>query len=92
MAARESMSTRMPLTFKVEGVMVLRNGETRKFTVYLRGLSEKEVLERLYSTLGGRHKLTRRHIKVTSIKVVEAEEIEDSYIRELAKAEVLTVR
>lgn len=72
--------------------MTLRNGETRKFTLYIRGLSEQEVLDRLYSILGGRHKVTRKHVKVNSIKVVSVEEIEDSYVRELAEAEVLIVR
>ncbi|MEM0093926.1 MAG: 50S ribosomal protein L18Ae [Thermofilum sp.] len=86
------MSTRVPATYKVEGLMVLRNGETRKFTLYLRGLSEREVLDRLYSVLGGRHKLTRRHIKVNRVEPVNVEEVEDSYIRELAEAEVLVVR
>lgn len=79
-------------TFKVQGVMQLRNGEQRRFTVYVRGVSEKEALEKVYSNLGSRHKLTRRHIKVLSVTTVSDEEVDDDYIEALAQAERLIVR
>lgn len=78
-----------PSTFKVEGVMTLRNGERRKFTVFVRGLKEEHAIERVYSTLGGRHKLTRRHIKIISVEKVKPDEIDDEYIRELAETQVI---
>uniref|UniRef100_A0A7C1TB54 Large ribosomal subunit protein eL20 n=1 Tax=Thermofilum pendens TaxID=2269 RepID=A0A7C1TB54_THEPE len=79
-------------TFKVQGVMQLRSGEQRRFTVYVRGLSEKEALEKVYSNLGSRHKLTRRHIRVLSVSAVSDEEIDDEYVRALAQTDRLFVR
>jgi len=79
-------------TFRVQGVMRLRNGERRKFTVYVRGLTEKEALEKVYSNLGSRHKLTRRHITVLDISAVSEEEIDDEYVRALAAINRLVVR
>lgn len=86
------MSERVPVTFKVEGVMALRNGELRKFTLYVRGLSESEVLEKVYSILGGRHKVTRKHIKVLSAKPVSGNEIDDNYVKSLSETTILVVK
>jgi len=60
--------------------------------VYVRGLSEKEALEKVYSNLGSRHKLTRRHIRVLSVSAVSDEEIDDEYVRALAQTDRLFVR
>lgn len=71
-------------TFEVTGEMKLRLGERRKFRLYVRGLAEKEALEKVYSILGSRHKVTRNHIKIYSIKEVSQEEISDVYVKSLS--------
>jgi len=85
------MDALVPATFRVEGVMTLRNGEKRKFAVFVRGLREEHAIERVYSVLGGRHKLSRQHIKILSVKRVEPEEVEDEYVRELIDAREIVV-
>ncbi|WP_288005597.1 50S ribosomal protein L18Ae [Thermofilum sp.] len=74
-------------TFEVSGTMRLRLGEQRKFRIYVRGLSEDEAKEKVYSILGSRHKLTRNHIKIASIREVPLEEVQDEYVRDLAQAD-----
>ncbi|AKG39167.1 MAG: 50S ribosomal protein L18Ae [Infirmifilum sp.] len=71
-------------TFEVTGEMKLRLGERRKFRIYLRGLGEKDVLEKLYSLLGSRHKVTRNHVKITGIREVSPDDVEDVYVKALA--------
>lgn len=78
-------------TFEVKGYMVLRYGERRKFTLYLRGLSEREVLESAYSLLGSRHKVTRNHIKVESVSEVPPENVKDNYVKELSRTDKIVV-
>jgi len=74
-------------TFEVRGIMRLRLGEKRKFRLYVRGLSEDEAKEKVYSILGSRHKLMRSHIQISEIKEVSLEEVKDEYIKELAQTD-----
>ncbi len=78
-------------TFEIHGEMKLRLGERRKFRVYVRALKEKDALEKLYSVLGSRHKVTRNHIKVHSIREVNPDETDDSYIKNLASTDKIVV-
>lgn len=76
--------------FRIRGQMMLshdRYPEWRKFTVYVRALKPEHALERVYSELGSRHKLKRRHIKIEEVAEVPLEEVEDVNIIKLAQLE-----
>lgn len=72
--------------FRVRGEMLISHDkfpEWRKFEVYVRALKEEHALERVYSELGSRHKLKRRHIRIKEVKPVPVEEVEDPNIIKL---------
>ncbi len=76
--------------FRVRGRMLLshdRYPERRSFTIYVRALKPEHALERVYSELGSRHKLRRRHIKIEEVKEVPLEEVEDLTIIRLSQLE-----
>jgi large subunit ribosomal protein LX len=73
--------------YLVEGEMLLGHDsrpEWRKFRVYVRALKPRDALERVYSELGSRHKLKRRHIRVASVREVPLEEVDDMRFLKLA--------
>jgi len=59
-------------TFLVEGRMRLGD-EWRKFSIKLRGVKVEDVKEKVYSDLGGRHKLKRGNIKIERVEEVVEE-------------------
>lgn len=66
--------------YRVTGEMMLshdRFPEWRKFTVYVRAVKPEHALEKVYSDLGGRHKLKRYHIRIKEVKEVSIEEVDD---------------
>ncbi|MEB3860149.1 MAG: 50S ribosomal protein L18a [Desulfurococcales archaeon] len=74
--------------FRVRGEMMLshdRFPEWRKFEVYVRALREEHALERVYSELGSRHKLRRKHIRIKEVKPVPLEEVDDPNIIRLSE-------
>lgn len=76
--------------YLVEGEMLLGHDsrpEWRRFRVYVRALKPEHALERVYSELGSRHKLRRRHIRITNVREVPLEEVEDRRIAKLASLE-----
>ncbi len=77
--------------YRVEGVMKLRSGEIRKFRVEVRALSPEHALDKVYSDLGSRHKLTRRHIKIQSIKEISEDEVTSEYVRGLLALDRIVV-
>jgi len=73
--------------YLVEGEMLLGHDsrpEWRKFRVYVRALKPRDALERVYSELGSRHRLKRRHIRVASVREVPLEEVDDMRVLKLA--------
>ncbi len=76
--------------YLVEGEMLLGHDsspEWRKFRIYVRALKPEHALERVYSELGSRHKLRRRHIRIVSVREVPLEEVEDLRVLKLARLE-----
>jgi large subunit ribosomal protein LX len=74
--------------YRVSGEMLLshdRFPEWRKFTVYVRALKPEHALEKVYSDLGSRHKLRRRHIRIHKVEEVPLEEVDDLYIIRLSE-------
>ncbi len=73
--------------FRVTGTMLIshdRFPQRRKFTLYVRALKPEDALEKVYSELGSRHKLRRKHIKVEDVKEVSLEEVDDLHIIRLS--------
>ncbi|MGB9725079.1 MAG: 50S ribosomal protein L18Ae [Fervidicoccaceae archaeon] len=63
----------MPKLFRVSGKMLISHDHfprEQNFNLELTGNSEKEVIEKVYSLLGSRHKLKRYHIKIEKIEEV----------------------
>lgn len=77
--------------YRVEGYMRLRTGEVRKFRIEARGLSPEHVLEKVYSELGSRHKLSRKHVKIERIREISVDEITSDHIRELSTLDKIVV-
>lgn len=76
--------------FRVSGRMLIshdRFPEWRKFSVYVRAVKPEHAIEKVYSDLGSRHKLKRYHIKITEVKAVSLEEVDDLNIIRLAQLE-----
>lgn len=69
--------------YRIKGLMKLRSGENKRFSVELTALQKEHALETLYSLLGSRHKLKRKHIRVESIEEIKPEEVKNDYIRDL---------
>ena len=76
--------------FRVSGRMLIshdRFPEWRKFSVYVRAVKPEHAIEKVYSDLGSRHKLKRYHIKITEVKPVSLEEVDDLNIIRLVQLE-----
>ncbi|MCE4600809.1 MAG: 50S ribosomal protein L18a [Desulfurococcales archaeon] len=66
--------------YLVKGEMLLshdRFPEWRKFEIYVRAVRPEHAIEKIYSDLGGRHKLKRYHIKIKEVKEVALDEVDD---------------
>lgn len=64
--------------YRIEGVMLISHGKYptwQKFVKEVRALNEKQAVEKVYSILGGSHKLKRYHIKIEKISEIPPEEV-----------------
>ncbi len=74
--------------FKVIGKMMISHDkfpEWRKFEIYVRAVKPEHAIEKVYSDLGSRHKLKRYHIKISEVKEVPLEEVDDLNLIRLAQ-------
>ena len=68
--------------FKITGKFRVYNVKRwQNFEMYLREVDEKNALEKLYSLLGGNHKVKRHLIKIEKI-----EEVDERYLQNNPKA------
>ncbi|MEL9908741.1 MAG: 50S ribosomal protein L18Ae [Desulfurococcus sp.] len=77
-------------TYRVTGYMLIshdRYPTWQRFTKDVRGISEKEVLEKVYSILGSNHKVKRYHIRIERIEEIDPSASRDTFIRQVANAE-----
>lgn len=77
-------------TYRVNGVALFSPDRVRfwqKFSLEVRALSREEALEKVYSLMGSKHKLKRKHIKILNIVEISPEEAKKRIVRELAKLE-----
>jgi len=77
--------------FKITGEMWTRGGRQK---VYLEktGVNEKEVLERVLSELGSRHKLKRKLVRIKEIAEINLDEVRKPLIKELLSLNAIVVR
>lgn len=77
-------------TYRVNGVALFSPDRTRlwqKFSLEVRALSREEALEKVYSLMGSKHKLKRKHIKILDVIEISPEEAKKRIVKELAKLE-----
>lgn len=60
-----------------------KNPQWQKFAIYKRGITERDVIERVLSELGSHHKLKRYHIKIENVREVSENDIEDLSVLQL---------
>lgn len=87
---RKDMDEVRVRVFKIEGIMRLKHG-WQKFSIEKRGIRKDEVVERVLSELGSRHKLPRFHIKITAIREIKEDEITDPYVAKIGTMEKVMV-
>jgi large subunit ribosomal protein LX len=87
---RSSIMPNEVKVFRVNGRMLISHDklpEWRKFNLEILGVSEKDIKEKVYSLLGSRHKLRRKHIVIEEIVEVEREKVISKHIRDLISIE-----
>ncbi|MEM3526425.1 MAG: 50S ribosomal protein L18Ae [Candidatus Jordarchaeaceae archaeon] len=72
--------------FRVKGMFI---GKKDKFPFVkdVRALKEEEAKETIYSIIGSKHKVKRKHIRIEEIKVIDPKETKDPIIRYLSGVE-----
>jgi len=76
--------------YKVAGYMLIshdKNPGWQRFEIIRRDTKPENVIERVYSELGSRHKLKRYHIKIEKVEELREEEIEEIHHLQLAHLE-----
>lgn len=69
--------------FRISGKF--RMGEKLQiFTKEFRAVSEKSVIEKLYTDLGSKHKVKRNRISIDEMKEIKPEEAENFYVKEMS--------
>ena len=80
--------------FRIKGRMLISHDkmpEWRKFAVELRAVGVKDALERVYSELGSRHKLRRKHIKIESIEELPPDRAISKHLIEFSRLQGFVV-
>ncbi len=72
--------------FRVKG-MVVGKSEKFPFIREIRALNEEDAKEKVYSEIGSKHKVVRKHIRVEEIKIIDPRESKDPIIRQLSGVE-----
>jgi len=73
-------------TYRVTGRMLISHDHIprwQKFTVEVRALRPEHAAEKVYSTLGSRHKLRRKHIRILSVEEIRPEEAKSRYVQQI---------
>ena len=77
--------------FRVTGEIIKPNLQT-SFHKEVRAVRPEEVVERIYKELGSKHRAKRFQIKISNIKEIDPDEIEDATIRKLTLGEEESVQ
>lgn len=77
-------------TYRVYGKMLISHDKMptwQKFVKEVRGLSESEAIEKIYSLLGSSHKLKRHHIEIERVEEIPAEAARTPTIKQIVSLE-----
>lgn len=55
--------------------------KTQPFSIEMAAESEEAVREKVYCTIGSRHKMERRQIHIESVKELAADEVQDHTVK-----------
>jgi len=55
------------------------------FVKYVTAVRPEDAVEQIYSWFGSKNKIKRYNIKITEVKEVSPQEVEDKYIRDLLR-------
>ena len=72
--------------FNVIGTIVI-NKEKIQFSKVIRAASEEEAKNKVFLHYGSKHKIKRQVIKITNVKDVKKDQIEDPIGEELSQSE-----
>ncbi len=67
--------------YKISGTFKMGSVEQNPFTIELAAKRKDEAVNKLYSILGSKHGVKRREVKITEVKSLKKEEIEDPVVR-----------
>ena len=73
-------------TFRVKGT-VKRGFRQLTFTKEIRGINEKEALEKFYNEVGSRNRIKRSQIKNITVEEIDPNQARSAIIRTLAGVE-----
>jgi len=81
--SKESVKVKL---FRLKGTFI---GKREKFPFILdiRALNEEAAKEIVYSEIGSKHKVMRKHIKFEEIKIIDPKESKDPIVRYLSGLE-----
>ncbi len=66
--------------YRIEGYMLISHDKNPRWQLFRKevlALKPEHALEKVYSELGSRHKLRRKHIRIVSVKEISPEEASD---------------
>ncbi len=66
--------------FKASGSFRMNKKDWQQFNIEVAAEDEEDVVHRVYSILGSRHRLKRRDINIQEVKELEKEDIEDQVV------------
>ncbi|WP_291767091.1 50S ribosomal protein L18Ae [Caldivirga sp. UBA161] len=75
--------------YSVSGWFKDRSNVWRKFRIEVTAINEGDAREKVYTRIGGGHKVPRNLIKVESITEVNPSEVKDRYIKQLLSLDKL---
>ncbi len=68
--------------YRVQGIMKIKN-RWQKFSIELPAVKTVDAIERVYTWLCSRHKLTRRDIRILDARVISPEEVRRKELSQL---------
>lgn len=81
----------MAKVYRVSGKFRDRKGVWRSFNIEVIAVNERDALERVYSRLGGNHKVPRSMIEISGVEEVSPEGVSDRFIKQLISMDKIVV-
>ncbi len=73
--------------YRISGTMKMGVVKDHPFTIEVPAKKKEEAMDKAYAILGSRHGANRNEIKISEVKVLKNEEIEDSSVRYIVTGE-----